>query len=500
MAVENHDNEFINNLLEGVSWSGATGQAVTIKYTFGDASSTGGFRMDSTDQLWAQQALQTWANYANISFQSIGFTPFNNPSSISFAIDDLSSASASGVTYWSVSGDRIIDADVFIDFDYNNFALNNFDYLTLIHEVGHALGLSHPADYSSNATPSPLDTTDVSIMSYYDGTYTGAANIYPATPMIYDIGAIQHLYGANTSYNAGNTNYNLTGVTRVETLWDGSGNDALISTSYGGNVVLDLREGAEFITHVGATHLWNAYNANIEQAISGNGNDALWGNALSNYLVANSGNDLLDGGAGNDTMQGNTGSDSLTGGDGDDFMRGGKDGDYVQGNQGNDSTYGDDGNDTVYGGKGDDYVQGNQGADIVNGNIGNDTIHGGQDSDSLRGGQGDDLIFGDLGVDYIYGDKGNDIINGGEGADFFYFNTDSGNDLIGGFESPGVAGGDVILIQRNLNSTNITDFFSLMLEAQDVNGDVVFQLGNNNTLTIDNVTFDMLSADDFGFF
>ncbi|MDK0545431.1 hypothetical protein P6O83_15980, partial [Clostridium perfringens] len=78
-------------------------------------------------------------------------------------------------------------------------------------------------------------------MSYNEGTYVTNAN-GSLTPMIYDIAAVQYMYGANMSTNAGNTTHTLDGSQVAKTIWDASGTDLLTSGSYSGGVTLDLRE------------------------------------------------------------------------------------------------------------------------------------------------------------------------------------------------------------------------------------------------------------------
>lgn len=95
---------------------------------------------------------------------------------------------------------------------------------TLVHESGHALGLSHPGAYNfgpgfavtyQNGAEYAQDTTQYSIMSYWSATITGTRAVnweallytYPQTPMLHDILAIQSIYGADPNTRSGNTTY-----------------------------------------------------------------------------------------------------------------------------------------------------------------------------------------------------------------------------------------------------------------------------------------------------
>src|SRR5262249_37210174 len=91
----------------------------------------------------------------------------------------------------------------------------NYAWFTIIHEIGHTVGLKH-AHESMGAfptIPSDRDSTEFTVMTYrsYVGAstayYTNAQWSYPQTLMIYDIAALQKLYGANYQTNSGNTVY-----------------------------------------------------------------------------------------------------------------------------------------------------------------------------------------------------------------------------------------------------------------------------------------------------
>jgi len=85
--------------------------------------------------------------------------------------------------------------------------LNNSDYSAgqggssyriLVHEIGHAIGLSHPHDGAA-LLDAAYDSAQYSIMSYNrhpDSVFDGRQ---VTTPMLYDIAAVQYLYGANNS-------------------------------------------------------------------------------------------------------------------------------------------------------------------------------------------------------------------------------------------------------------------------------------------------------------
>src|SRR4029079_18733149 len=109
---------------------------------------------------------------------------------------------------------------------------------------------------------------EYSIMSYRSyigasvtGGYTNAAYGYAQTLMMYDISAIQNMYGANYTTNSGNTVYKWDPTTGQETIngvaqaapggntifmtiWDGGGTDTYDFSNYTTSVSINLQPGS----------------------------------------------------------------------------------------------------------------------------------------------------------------------------------------------------------------------------------------------------------------
>ena len=227
---------------------------------------------------------------------------------------------------------------------YDNPAVGNYAWLTIIHETGHLLGLKHPQDTmgSFGAVPASQDSLEYSVMSYR--SYTGASTTaglsnatwsFPTTLMEYDIAALQYMYGANYNTNGGNTIYSwnpntgqesINGVAQTApggntifmTIWDGGGTDTYDFSNYTSNLSVNLQPGGWTTTstaqlanlgsgHYAIGNIANAleYNNNplslIENAIGGSGNDTIIGNAADNKLTGGAGNDTIDGVSGTNT-------------------------------------------------------------------------------------------------------------------------------------------------------------------------------------------------------
>jgi Ca2+-binding RTX toxin-like protein len=158
-------------------------------------------------------------------------------------------------------------------------------------------------------------------MSYSN---TPGRNDYPMTPMLYDIMALQTMYGANTTFRTGNDTYVYElANTQMQALWDGGGEDTINMGNQTRGGTIDLREGRLSSLNGVAGSLWIPYGCVIENARGTRDSDTMFGNEIRNLLFGNEGNDRFVGNGGDDVLRGGTGNDTYVWsmGDGNDVVR-----------------------------------------------------------------------------------------------------------------------------------------------------------------------------------
>ncbi len=387
---------------------------------------------------------------------------------------------------------------------------------TTLHELGHALGLTHAQE---NLFPDEFAGFEFTLLTpSFKSTFFPNANSASQGPTNFsyaDILALRSLYGARDDANGGDNTYTFNLSTNYwETIFDLGGNDTIRITGSGKSVSIDLSPDSDFLNgrfiDVGTTitffkgsttlgtnsdTVFVSPETVIENLIAADGDDLLTGNSVNNRLTGNAGDDTLNGANGDDTLFGGSGDDSLIGGLGDDIFFGGKTG----GNTSdiNDAIIGNEGDDLVFAGGGNDEITGGIGIDTLFGGDGNDTISGNDGADLIYGSAGDDVISGGNGADILRGNSGDDTLTGDNGKDIFSFSSGDGDDIITDF-----AIGDDTLRLR----TTTTDFTSIAdvqaaATAATINGQsgVLIDTGGGDSIFLVDVTVNSLTEVDFIF-
>ena len=79
-------------------------------------------------------------------------------------------------------------------------------------------------------------------------------------------------------------------------------------------------------------------------------------------------------------------------------------------------------------------LTGTAATDILTGGADNDRLDGHGGGDRLDGRGGDDILNGGPGSDTLHGGAGDDVLTGGAGFDFFYIDSDGGQDVVTDFD------------------------------------------------------------------
>ena len=456
-------------------------------------------RISPADELALEEVAKLWDELIAPSIVEI------NNSSANITVDQVTNIPSyeGGVTFTRGNADAGTLASAGVYLEPRPLLIgSDYDWTAAVHEFGHALGLQHPGSYNASPGTGPTyennrtydeDTGLFSIMSYFQpASYIATVNWSLAdirTPMIYDILAIQQIYGVDTTTRTGDTTYgfntklsdfasadekNVFSFTQTKTdptpiptdgssfnyiidtkavftIWDAGGDhDRIDASLFTADQRIDLNPGT--YSDIGETtgpdplhpgfvklvplvdSIGIAFGVTIEEAIGGSGNDTITGNSTDNYLDGGAGNDVLSGGLGDDTLLGGIGDDTLSGGFGTDHLDGGAD---------------------------------------------NDTLDGGG---SLDGGGAS---------------SGPDLLTGGAGDDTFIYQRGYRATTITDFNK---AGHDAL----DLTSTKIHNFSDLLAIGTQSGADLVFDLGATTTpqhdiVTLQNTTKDDLDPADFDF-
>lgn len=388
-TITQSGSDFIDSILSESAWGGSVTYAFPTsksQYSYSNYEPSSGFGAATAQQKAAALfALEkSYGTAANDGFSVEGFTNLNisagDPSTanVRFAKSTFENPTAKAF----FPGHAAEAGDVWFGEygagttnDLNKPVAGNYAWHTLLHETGHALGLDHP----DSTMPTEFNSVEYTVMTYRTfvgdngGFYRYGANDAPQTYMMGDIAAMQQMYGADFTTNAGNTTYKwnpgsgdtlVNGQVAIDaaanrifaTVWDGGGNDTYDLSSYTNALSIDLRPGSysEFrasqLADLGGGpndgyargNIFNAmlYNGDtrslIENAKGGSASDSILGNQGRNSLYGNNGNDTLDGAGGNDTLLGGSGADKLYGRSGADRLDGGAGNDTLLGGAGND--------------------------------------------------------------------------------------------------------------------------------------------------------------------
>ncbi len=266
-------------------------------------------------------------------------------------VDFFFSDNASG----AYAGSRGFGGGV-IDYSYINIAagwsggtstFDDYTFQTILHEIGHALGLGHQGFYNGSArydtdAEYELDSWQASMMSYFsqsENTAIDAKYEFLQTPMAVDWLALDAIYGPQ-GYGVSNAftddttyGFNTTITAEESKVWssyaeyagktastivDGDGIDTLDVSGFSADQKIDLTvqtadQTVQNTSNIGGSrgNLTLSIGTVIENAIGGSGNDEIIGNDADNVLKGGDGDDRLLGKDGDDRIYGNSGFDTV---------------------------------------------------------------------------------------------------------------------------------------------------------------------------------------------
>lgn len=381
----------VDALLMGNKWSTDIANGVTLSYSFydgavgydstaydanGSSEYQGAMSISEAEQDKLALAFQVWDQATALTLEEVnesGTTvgemrvAYTNVSYMGGGTVGGTQAFAYGPGNGSLNGDIWIgDPSVRT---YNSLTdPGELGFGTVVHEIGHALGIKHPFDAPNAIAGAADDNKRHSIMSYnqnqvYDrnmyitGVDTSAgfigtvSRVSPETPMLYDVETIEYLYGASTDTNLGASSYTFTdGEIFLRTIVDSGGIDTIDASSQTTSSVINLTPGmlssiglrtvseklsemaTQFSVTTGQLQSWLQLNdANFDGAsISGDGtngtidtNGALYLGQENLGIAASATIENAIGGSSNDTITGNDQNNAIKGNGGNDTIDGG---------------------------------------------------------------------------------------------------------------------------------------------------------------------------------
>ena len=303
------------------SWNTTIRTPVALTYGFlthtpfgASADDRAGFAaMSASQETAVRNALAQWASVADISFVEVG----RDVGNLQFGTNSQTGSSA--YAYLPDTGIAAVQMYSNNNTSYmSDFSAGSYAPTVLMHEIGHMLGLKHPGDYDAAGSgsdgpflPAATDNGDYTLMSYDDPVSYKVNHKFQTTLMMYDIQAIQYLYGANMAYRAGNDVYGLPSNAAPMCIWDAGGDDTIDFSACTGATVINLNAGSFSETGLGLSNVSIAYGVTIESAIGGTGGTTFYANAAGNRLTGGAGSDVFHQGLGNDTISGGGGQDTV---------------------------------------------------------------------------------------------------------------------------------------------------------------------------------------------
>lgn len=308
----------LNSSRAWFAWMGGAKTQITFSfaeqvpsYYAPDADERQGFTpLAASQRAKFRQVFDEFEQYLDVEFNEVPFTLNSSNSVIVIGAANLSDAQGwaylpAGNGLRSLPGDIWLHTDGPTDPGDPDNSEGGFGKLTMIHELGHALGLKHSFE-GTVILPESVENQFYTMMSYSPPAFH---NEFPATPMLWDIVELQRLYNFNEDHMIGN-DHHFFEESHLQALMDSAGIDTLNYQSHNGPETINLNPGYYSSINGVQNSLLIPYGVQIENARGGGSADTIIGNEVRNLIWGNAGNDHITGRGGNDKLMGGAGGDT----------------------------------------------------------------------------------------------------------------------------------------------------------------------------------------------